>query len=119
MPNTIEYYLSKGFDLSAARYYASGRRKIISVAANEDYTLTLVFDNNETRVLDIKPMLKPGTVFEPFRDFCKFKGVYLDEQHCVSWDIDSTVDSTKVWNNKIDLCPDSCYIDSVPINQVE
>ena len=25
------------------------------------------------------------------------------------------VDSEKVWSNKIDICPDSSYLDSVPI----
>ena len=41
MPETIEYYLSKGFDRAAAEYFAAGRRKILSVKANDDYTLTL------------------------------------------------------------------------------
>lgn len=31
------------------------------------------------------------------------------------WDVDPAVDSSKVWSNKVDLCPDSCYIDSIPI----
>ena len=115
MSHTVEYYLSKGFDLPMARYYASGRRKITSVAPNDDFTLTLVFDNGEKRVLDMKPMLSKGTIFEPFCDIDNFRRVYLDEQHCVSWDINPEVDSNKVWNNKVDLCPDTCYIDSVPL----
>lgn len=115
MANTVEYYLSKGFDLPTARYYVAGRRKIISVSPNDDFTLTLAFDNGEWRKLDVKPMLIKGTVFEPFCDILNFKRVYLDEQHCVSWDIDPNVNSAEIWNNKINLCPDSCYIDSVPI----
>ena len=31
MARTEEYYLSKGFDLPTAKYYANGRRKIVSV----------------------------------------------------------------------------------------
>ena len=27
---------------------------------------------------------------------------------------DPNVDSEVVWNNKVDLCPDCCYVDSVP-----
>ncbi len=115
MANTVDYYLSKGFDLPTARYYAGGRRKIVRVSPNDDFTLILAFDNGEKRMLDVKPMLTKGTVFESFCDIKNFKRVYLDEQHCVSWDIDPKVDSTEVWNNKVDLCPDSCYIDSVPI----
>ena len=26
------------------------------------------------------------------------------------------IDSNVVWNNKVDLCPDSCYVDSVLLN---
>ena len=54
MANTVEYYLSKGFDLPAARYYTGGRRKITGVTANDDFTLTLAFDNGEKRRLDVK-----------------------------------------------------------------
>ena len=46
-----------------------------------------------------------------------FRRVYLYNQHCVSWDIDPAVDSNIVWSNKIDLCLDSCYIDSIPIDE--
>ena len=54
-------------------------------------------------------------MFEPFMKPENFRRVYLDGQHCVAWDIDPSVDSEKVWSNKVDLCPDSCYIDSVPL----
>lgn len=73
MAKTEAYYLSKGFAPVAARYYASGRRKIMSVTPNEDFTLTLGFDNGEHRILDIKPMLAKGTVLEPFRDISNYK----------------------------------------------
>ncbi len=49
------------------------------------------------------------------RDIRHFKRVYLDEQNAVSWDIDPNVDSNIVWNNKVDLCPDTCYVDSIPL----
>lgn len=116
MPNTVEYYLSKGFDRLMAEYFASGRKKIISVKPQTDFSLLLTFDSGERRMLDIKPMLDKGGVFTPFRDFNNFKRVYLDEENAVSWDINPDIDSKVVWNNKVDLCPDSCYIDSIPIN---
>lgn len=47
--------------------------------------------------------------------FNNFRRVYLDEQGCISWDIDPAVDSNVVWNNKVDLDPDVCYVDSNPI----
>jgi len=114
---TINHYLAKGFDRPMAEYFASGRKKIVAVHPNDNFTLTLTFDNGEQRILDCKPLLKPGTVFDSFRDFDNFKRVYLDDSNCVSWDIDPNVDSEVVWNNKVDLCPDTCYVDSVPVGK--
>lgn len=116
MGKSIEHYLSMGFDRPMAEYYASGRKKIVRVVPNDDFTLTLTFDNGEVRLYDMKPALLPGTVFEPFMDLANFRRVYLDERNTVSWDIDPTVDSTKVWNNQVDICPDCCYVDSVPLS---
>ena len=115
MTKTVDYYLSKGFDQKAAEYFAAGRKKIVGVVANNDFTLTISFDNGEKLLYDVRPHLKKGTVFEPFTNIENFRRVYVDEQHCVAWDIDPTIDSNKVWNNKVDLCPDGCYIDSVPV----
>lgn len=116
MKNTVEYYLSKGLDRTVAEYYASGRKRIVSVLPNEDFTLTIGFDNGELRLYDCKPMLTEGSIFAPFKVYENFKRVYIDDTHCIAWDIDPLVDSEKVWNNKVDLCPDGCYLDSVPIN---
>ena len=118
MNRSVEYYLSKGFDSKIAEYYASGRKRIVSVSPNEDFSLTLGFDNGEVRRLDCSSFFEAGTVFERFGKYDNFRRVYLDEDHCVSWDIDPDVDSRVVWSNKVDLCPDSCYIDSVPVKAI-
>lgn len=115
MSNTVAYYLSKGFDIKAAIYFAGGKKRITAVAPNDDFTLTINFDNGEKRLYDVRPFLRKGTVFEPLSDIEIFRRVYLDEQHCVAWDIDPAVDSREVWSNKVDLCPDSCYLDSTPL----
>lgn len=115
MSKSVAYYLSKGFERKMAEYFAAGRRTITKVVPNDDFTLTLRFDNGEKRLYDMKSLLKPGTVFAPFADIENFRRVYIDEEHCVSWDIDPTIDSNVVWNNKVDLCPDECYVDSVPL----
>lgn len=115
MGNSMEYYLSKGFDEKMAAYYASGRKKILAVEPNPDFTLTLHFDNGEIRNLDMRSTLRKGTVFEPFMRYENFKRVYVDDCNCVAWDIDPNVDSNKAWDNKVDLCPDSCYVDSTPV----
>ena len=116
MGKSVEYYFSKGYDQKMAEYFASGRRRIVEVVPNDDFTLTLTFDNGEKRLLNVAPLLQDGTVFAPFREWNNFRRVYLDECHSVSWDIDPAVDSRVVWNNKVDLCPDTCYADSVPLS---
>jgi len=115
MPNTIEYYISKGFDRKTASYFANGRKTITGVVANDDFTLTITFDNGERRLYDMRPLLKKGTVFEPFAKIENFRRVYVDDTHAIAWDVDPNIDSSIVWQNKVDLCPDSCYIDSTPI----
>lgn len=115
MGKSVEYYLSRGFDRRMAEYFSKGRRRIVSVDAHEDYTLALCFDNGERRLYDCVDLLRKGTVFEVLLDRGTFLRAYLDEEACVAWDIDPTVDSRVVWSNKLELCPDTCYVDSVPI----
>ena len=37
-------------------YFDSGRKKLVSVTANNDYTLLLEYDNGEKRLYDVKPL---------------------------------------------------------------
>lgn len=117
MGKSIDYYLERGYDRKAAEYFAGGRKKIIGVVPNNDFTLNISFDNGETRLYDVAPLMEPGTVFAELQDPENFHRVYLDDDHAVSWDIEPTADSSATWSNKIDLCPDSCYMDSVPIRR--
>lgn len=93
-------------------YFDSGRKKLVSVSANNDYTLLLEYDNGEKRLYDVKPLTG---VFANLKPMSVFKRVYIDDCGCIAWDKDPNVDSNVVWNNKIDLCPDSCYLDSVEV----
>lgn len=118
MGKSVEYYLSKGYDKKMAEYFAAGRKTITAVVPNDDFTLTISFDNGEKRLYNVAPLLKPGTVFETFADINNFRRVYIDDEHCIAWDINPDIDSNVVWNNKVDLCPDGCYVDSVPLQGV-
>jgi len=112
MPRGIEEYLAAGFDRRTAEYFASGRRKILSVEPEDGFTLLLTFDNGEQRRFNMKDVIEEGTVFAFLSDPANFKRVYLDDTGSVCWDVDPTVDSKKVWNNKVDLSSDTCYLDS-------
>lgn len=115
MKKTVEFYLERGFDEKTAQYFANGRRRIVGVVPNDDFTLTISFDNGERRLYDVSPLLQPKTVFAPFMELENFRRVYVDDTNCVAWDIDPNVDSSVVWSNKVDLSADTCYLDSVPI----
>lgn len=115
MPESIEFYLSRGCDEKTAAYFANGRRSIESVKASEDFTLTLNFDNGEIRVLDVKPIIEKGGVFVHLKDMSRFLHVYLDECRYVSWDIDPKINSKEYLPNRINLSPDRCYLNSIPL----
>ena len=99
--------------IEVRNYFELGRKKVRTVIANDNFTLSITFDNNETRIYDMNKTLA-GDVFAPFRKIENFKRVYVDSHGCIAWDIDPNVNSEDVWSNKVDLCPDSCYIYSVP-----
>lgn len=113
----FDFYISRGFTPEMAAYFSAGIRKILSVSPNTDFTLTLSFDNGEVRTYDCKPLLLPGTVFSPLMEYENFQRVYLDEDHCVSWDIDPAIDSQEVWSNKVNISPEECYVNSYPATE--
>ena len=115
MNHSRQWYLENGFSPEAAEYFACGGRRIASVSAADDYTLVLDFDNGERRVFDCKRFFTPGSVFESIRSPTAFERVFLDECGNVAWDVDPAVDSSVHWDNRIDLCKDSCYLNSVPV----
>lgn len=94
-------------------YFKNGPKKITKVTANDDYTLTIVFDNNEVRIYDMSNDL--FGVFEILKDKSRFKEVFIDESGNIAWDRDKNIDSSVVWNNRIDICKDSIYMDSIPL----
>lgn len=115
MQKSVDWYLSKGFSQKMAEYFVLGRRTIINVKANSDFSLLLTFDNNEKKIFDMKKIIQPNTIFECLSDWEIFSKVYLDENSVVSWNKNPSIDSNIEWSNKIDLCTDSLYVDSINI----
>ncbi len=91
-------------------YFAAGTIRIKKVNANDDYTLTVHFDNGETKLYDMSDMLYG--VFEVLKDKAKFEEVFIDEVGNIAWDVDKNRDSGIYWSNRIDLCADSVYLKS-------
>ena len=94
--------------------YFENPRKLVKVEANDMYQLHLTFDNGEMRLYNLENKL--GGVFSVLKDKEKFQSVFIDEFGNVAWDIDDAVDSKEHWENRIDICKDALYMDSIPVN---
>ena len=70
--------------------------RIQSVQPNPDYTLTLVFDNGERKVFDVKPYLDKG-IFQELKNLNVFNAVrpFLGSIE---------------WPGGQDFCPDTLYL---------
>jgi len=76
--------------------------RVVAVRPNPDYTLTLTFNNGEVKTFDVKPYLDIG-IFRELRDQRHFNSVrpFLGSIQ---------------WQNGQDFCPDTLYLDSVPVS---
>ncbi len=95
-------------------YFEKGDRKIVKVVPNDDYSLTVTFDNNEVGIYDMSNNLYG--VFEFLKDKNTFKKVFIDEFGNIAWEREQKVVSGKPWSNRIEICKDSVYMDSKPAN---
>lgn len=76
-------------------------KKVISVQPLDDYKILLTFSGNEKRIKDMKPYLDKG-VFKKLKNKNFFNSVHI------SFD-------TISWDNDIDLCPETLYETSIPL----
>ena len=74
---------------------------VCEVEAHADYTLLLTFSNGERRLYDAKPLLGYN-LFAPFENLSFFMKAHCDG-------------ITVVWNDELDIAPESLYEKSVPI----
>ena len=75
--------------------------RVKDVKPNPDYTISLVFDNGERKVFDVKPYLDKG-IFRELKDLKVFNAV------CASL-------GTIEWPHGQDFCPDTLYLDGKAI----
>jgi hypothetical protein len=75
--------------------------RVKSVRPNPDYTLTIVFDNGETRCFEVEPYLEKG-IFKELRALKNFNSV-------------NVFLGSIQWRGGQELCPDTLYMISEPI----
>jgi hypothetical protein len=76
-------------------------QKVLSVQANNDYTLDLKFDDGSSRRFDMKPYLEYG-IFKELKDQSYFKKV-------------GVAFGTVQWPNDQDIGPETLYLESMII----
>lgn len=75
--------------------------RVTGVKPLDNYCLELLFANQERRLFDVKPYLSIG-IFQELRDIALFNGI-------------RAFNGSIVWPNKLDLDPDTLYLDSQPV----
>ena len=76
--------------------------RVKDVKPFEDYSLIITFTNNEVKLFDVKPYLSIGN----FNDL-KQKDMFFTVKPFLG---------SIQWQNGLDLCPDTLYIEGKPFN---
>jgi hypothetical protein len=73
--------------------------KIHHVTATENYQLLVVFENNEKRQYDVKPLLN-NQMFAALKNVAFFKNVKIEQGgYAVSWNEDIDISEYELWRN--------------------
>ena len=80
-------------------------KKVVSVRANKDFSLDLKFNDGSARRFDVKPYLDLG-IFTELKDLDYFSQVKI-------------AFGTVQWPHEQDISPETLYLDSVPIDELD
>ena len=75
--------------------------QVLQVVPTNDYKVYAYFNDGSVRLIDVKPLIKKDTVFEPLQDISFFKSKLAVINATIAWDIGGSRDSSKC----IDLDP--------------
>ena len=84
-------------DLDKANFWP----KVLQVVPTDDYGVYVYFNDGSVRLFDAKPLIKPGTVFEPLQDIAFFRTKLAIINDTVAWDVGGSRDPRKC----VDLDP--------------
>ena len=74
---------------------------VVQVVPTDDYGVYAYFNDGSVRFFDVKPLIKPDTVFEPLEDIRFFKSKLTVINDTVAWDVGGNRDPRKC----VDLDP--------------
>ena len=61
--------------------------KVLQVVPTDDYGIYVYFNDGSVRFFDARPLIRPGTVFEPLHDTAFLKSKLAVINDTVAWDI--------------------------------
>ncbi len=76
-----------------------------NVIPKENYLLILEFTNGQKKIFDMKPWLDKE-IFSPLKNISIFNNV-------------NVMYGSISWNDEIDICPDTLYLESREINEMQ
>ncbi len=79
--------------------------RIIRVSPTDDYKIYVYFSDDTIHLVDMKPSIQPGTVFEILRDKKFFRTRATIMNNTLAWDRSGKLDSFDC----IDLAPEFLY----------
>lgn len=74
---------------------------VLQVIPTDDYQVYAYFNDGSVRLFDVKPLIKPGTVFAPLQDIDFFKAKLAVINDTIAWDMGGDRDPYKC----VDLDP--------------
>ena len=84
---------------------------VLQVLPTDNFEVYAWFNDGSVRFIDVKPLLKPATVFEPLMDIKVFKEKLAVINDTVAWDMGGSRDT----HTCIDLDPLSIFKESPPV----
>jgi hypothetical protein len=77
---------------------------ITKAIPQKDFTLILLFESGDLRILDMNPFINGEGIWGQLKDWDVFSKVRVQEDF-----------GGIVWTDELDYCPDSAYMDSKPL----
>ncbi|MCL2810870.1 MAG: DUF2442 domain-containing protein [Clostridia bacterium] len=61
--------------------------RVLQAVPTDEYQVYAYFNDGSVRLFDVKPLIKPGTVFAPLENLSFFKNKLTVINHTVAWDV--------------------------------
>ncbi|MCL2089560.1 MAG: DUF2442 domain-containing protein [Oscillospiraceae bacterium] len=69
--------------------------QVLQAVATDDYKVYSYFNDGSVRCFNVKPLIKPDTVFAPLEDIEIFKGTLTVLNDTAAWDLEGNRDLRK------------------------